>query len=797
MTKFSIINLIIFIITLLLSNNLIAGETILPKPQPKIEELPKKEIILPKTQPKAEEFEKEETSQAELQSNINETLKEKMLLPKIKPIIDDVKELQAKQEKVLLPKKKPEDQTVEQTKVLESQKASDVEKVITKIDDKKLIYPKKKPIIYQKQKDKIAAKSIHFSKRDFKLAKEIFSGIEKKRWTSAQDLATKASNRSIYKLVRWLYLLEPNNKANFYQYINFINLYPDFPRLGRLRYLAEHKITSETVKEKRIIQWFDGKEPHSGYGKLMLGQSYLMEGDNEKGISLIKDGWITANLSKKDLRYFKKKLKKYLNTEDHIKRADWLAWENKYWDLQRMLRYLPKDYQALYRARQLLMTKSYGVDNAIRNVPNKLKNDSGLLYDRLKWRRKRGRVDSSLEILLELKNDPKFLVRPKKWWFEREIISRSLIYKKKYALAYKVASNHSIKDGPEYAEAEWMSGWIALSFLEDPILATQHFHNFYENVGYPISLSRGAYWLGRSYEKLKDKENSEKWYAEAAKYLTTYYGQLAHIEIFPDREFTFYNKTLVSKKFEYEFNNKELTKLVVLLYELNKTKFTKDILKHLASINVGEGSEILAGNLATSIGRYDYAIQIAKQASYEKRFHNNLNFPIINVPSKINNKKMPSPELILAIIRQESEFDTQAHSNVGARGMMQLMTYTAKIVAKHAKLPYSKKKLTTDTSYNIKLGSYYMAELLEQYEGSYPFSIAAYNAGPKRVAYWKKMNGNPQKRKIDYVNWIELIKFRETRNYVQRVLENINVYKYMLSGKPIKLHKFFIDKAHY
>ena len=178
---------------------------------------------------------------------------------------------------------------------------------------------------------------------------------------------------------------------------------------------------------------------------------------------------------------------------------------------------------------------------------------------------------------------------------------------------------------------------------------------------------------------------------------------------------------MVSKKFKHEFNNNELSKLVVLLHEINKTKFTKDILKHLASINVDEGSEILAGNLSTSIGRYDYAIQIAKQASYEKRFHNNLNFPIIDVPSKINNKRMPSPELILAIIRQESEFDTRAHSNVGARGMMQLMTYTAKIVAKRAKLPYSKKKLTLDTNYNIKLGSYYIAELLEQYEGSYPF----------------------------------------------------------------------------
>ena len=204
-----------------------------------------------------------------------------------------------------------------------------------------------------------------------------------------------------------------------------------------------------------------------------------------------------------------------------------------------MLRYLPKDYQTLYRARQLLMSKSYGVDNAISKVPNKFKNDPGLLYDRLKWRRKRGRVDSSLEILLEIKNDPKFLIRPNKWWFEREIISRALIYQKKYELAYKIASNHSMEDGPEYAEAEWMSGWIALSFLEDPILATQHFHNFYENVGYPISLSRGAYWLGKSYEKLKNKKSSDKWYKEAAKYLTTYYGQLAFIKIYPDKDFFF------------------------------------------------------------------------------------------------------------------------------------------------------------------------------------------------------------------------------------------------------------------
>ena len=205
----------------------------------------------------------------------------------------------------------------------------------------------------------------------------------------------------------------------------------------------------------------------------------------------------------------------------------------------------------------------------------------------------------------------------------------------------------------------------------------------------------------------------------------------------------------------------------------------------------------MAGKLSIEVGRYDFAIQIAKQASYEKRFYNKLNYPIINTPEVVNGKTMPKPELVLAVIRQESEFDHNANSYVGARGMMQLMTYTAKLVAKQANLPYVKSRLKSDPNYNIKLGSFYLSTLLEQYEGSYPFALAAYNAGPKRVRYWRKINGDPQKGQINYVDWIELIKFKETRNYVQRVLENVNVYRYIISGKPIKIYNFFEDKPHY
>ena len=654
--------------------------------------------------------------------------------------------------------------------------------------------PVKKPTIKGVQKSNIVKISKYYSKKDFGLAKKAISEMQKSKWAVALKIAKKANDKSIYNFIQWSHLLTTGNQASFYDYKIFIDQNGTYPRINRLKYLAEHKLSTAKISPRKIINWFGDNEPLSGYGKMILGESYVLNKDLSKGKKLIKGGWITAQLSKNELKYFRKKFKKYLNEDDYIKRADYLAWNNKYWDLKRLTKYLPKDYELLYTARQILMSKGYGVDRAIKNVPNKFKDNAGLNYDRLKWRRKKGRVDSSVEILLKIKNDKDYLVMPEKWWKEREIISRALIYKKKYEIAYKISSKHGMASGSDFAAAEWLSGWIALSFLNDPILAKDHFKNFYENVNYPISTSRGAFWLGKTYEKMGDLEQSKKWYLVASKYLTTYYGQLAFLKLNPNNKFELNQDMEVDNKYRYIFFKKELVKITYLLDELKKDKYTKYILRHLANDNIGRGSEILAAELATDIERYDFAIQLSKLASYQKRFHNKYNYPIISTPKKINGRKIPESAFILSIIRQESEFDLSANSHAGAKGLMQLMPYTAKLVSKQAKLPYSKSRLTTDPEYNINLGSHYIAGLILQYDGAYPFAVAAYNAGPNRVKYWKKINKNPQKKQIDFIDWVELIKFRETRNYVQRVLENYNVYRYILEKKPIQMVDFFKDR---
>ena len=657
-------------------------------------------------------------------------------------------------------------------------KPKDTKEIKTNVEVKEVI-PKIKPQDFKnftpESKGPLETKTLN--NKDFEISKVVFDYVDRKQWKLALSDAQKMQDKTIYTLVNWMYLIDSQSGASFNEYFIFIKNNKDWPRINRIKYLAEHKINFDNNTPSSIIEYFTNNPPLSGFGKLRLAEALLENNQAEKSKSLVKDGFKDAELSKNDLRYFSKIFKKFLTQQDYTLRADYFAYEAKYQDLRDTIEYLNPDYQKLYNARAALFTKR-SADNLIAQVPQYLKEDPGLIYDRIKWRRKKARFDDALTLINQSASDS--LERNQYLAKERLSIARDKIQDKEFKTAYEILKDHRLKEGSDYAEIEWHLGWLALSFLNQPDAALAHFLRMNAAVSYPISKARAAFWIGKTYKKLGQVNQANTWFKTGSQYGTTFYGQLSHKEI-DEKKFSINNSFKFSEEKYEEFKkNNPLAKSVIVLKELNRTKYTKDILKHLGDVDQNKTAEeiSMAGLLAQDIERYDFAIQIAKNASYKNLNFLEISYPKIEVPKQIKDQKILDSSVILALIRQESEFDTSATSRVGAKGLMQIMPATGKLLSKVTNIDFSREKLTRDKDYNLALGSYYISDLDDLF-GSQYLAFAAYNAGPNRVEKWIKTHGDPRKKQIDAIDFIELIPFHETRNYVQRVSENINVYEYL------------------
>ena len=657
-------------------------------------------------------------------------------------------------------------------------KPKDTKEIKTNTEVKEVI-PKIKPQDFKnftpESKGPLETKTLN--NKDFEISKVVFDYVDRKQWKLALSDAQKMQDKTIYTLVNWMYLIDSQSGASFNEYFIFIKNNKDWPRINRIKYLAEHKINFDNNTPSSIIEYFTNNPPLSGFGKLRLAEALLENNQAEKSKSLVKDGFKDAELSKNDLRYFSKIFKKFLTQQDYTLRADYFAYEAKYQDLRDTIEYLNPDYQKLYNARAALFTKR-SADNLIAQVPQYLKEDPGLIYDRIKWRRKKARFDDALTLINQSASDS--LERNQYLAKERLSIARDKIQDKEFKTAYEILKDHRLKEGSDYAEIEWHLGWLALSFLNQPDAALAHFLKMNAAVSYPISKARAAFWIGKTYKKLGQVNQANTWFKTGSQYGTTFYGQLSHKEI-DEKKFSINNSFKFSEEKYEEFKkNNPLAKSVIVLKELNRTKYTKDILRHLGDVDQNKTAEeiSMAGVLAQDIERYDFAIQIAKNASYKNLNFLEISYPKIEVPKQIKDQKILDSSVILALIRQESEFDTSATSKVGAKGLMQIMPATGKLLSKVTNIDFSREKLTRDKDYNLALGSYYISDLDDLF-GSQYLAFAAYNAGPNRVEKWIKTHGDPRKKQIDAIDFIELIPFHETRNYVQRVSENINVYEYL------------------
>jgi len=713
---------------------------------------------------------------------------------KTSKFLDNLTKNKKKEQITLIPKNDaPKEEELSQKKeikkeIKESKPKPIAEKEIAKPKDKKEvktntevkdIIPKIKPQEFKnftpEIKGRLETKTL--DNKDFEISKVVFDYVDRKQWKLALSDAQKMQDKTIFALVNWMYLIDPQSGASFNEYFIFIKNNKDWPRINRIKYLAEHKINFDNNTPSSIIEYFTNNPPLSGFGKLRLAEAFLENNQAEKSKSLVKDGFKDAELSKNDLRYFSKIFKKFLTQEDFALRADYFAYEAKYQDLRDTIGYLNPDYQKLYNARAALFTKR-SADNLIAQVPQYLKEDPGLIYDRIKWRRKKARFDDALTLLNQSASDS--LERNQYLAKERLSIARDKIQDKEFKTAYEILKDHRLKEGSDYAEIEWHLGWLALSFINQPDAALAHFLRMNAAVSYPISKARAAFWIGRTYKKLGQVNQANTWFKTGSQYGTTFYGQLSHKEI-DEKKFLINNSFKLSEEKYEEFKkNNPLAKSVIILKELNRTKYTKDILRHLGDVDQNKTAEeiSMAGVLAQEIERYDFAIQIAKNASYKNLNLLEISYPEIEIPKQIKDKKILDSSVILALIRQESEFDTSATSRVGAKGLMQIMPATARVLSKVTNIDFSREKLTRDKDYNLALGSYYISDLDDLF-GSQYLAFAAYNAGPNRVEKWIKTHGDPRKKQIDAIDFIELIPFHETRNYVQRVSENINVYEYL------------------
>ena len=626
----------------------------------------------------------------------------------------------------------------------------------------------------------ISAKKTLPPQSDLQAAKSAYEAGEKGQWAAQREASNRVKDPLLNCILIWQRLVSGGSGSSFDEIDAFLKAFPEWPSRERLVSRAEETMSPGT-NDREVINWYGKQTPATTEGATRLAESLLDLGRREEAVKLIRKTWVDANFGDQQEVIFYKKFKDHLTKKDHIDRLDRLVWAGREVPAKRMYPKVGTEYRALAEARFALRNVTNGVDGALKRIPANLMDDPGLAYDRLRWRRIKNRDE---EAFATFRAPPAAVkVNPARWWGERSIMARRALMKGYITDAYRIAANHNLKSGPELLDAEWMAGWIALRFLKDDAIAYTHFSNVYREARQPISKSRGAYWAGRASEAVKDSERARYWYRTAFKNPTTYYGQLAATKLPREDTINMPPPPHTDPIVEKSFSDHELVRAIRIIDAAGMNNMLRPFIRQLADI--GKTPDWLANvaELAYETGKADISIYAAKRAETEGVSLLQAGFPILK-SQRMNETDRP---LVHAVIRQESLFNNAAISSAGARGLMQLMPATAKQMAKKNDVTFVHERLTEDADYNVHLGQTYLADLVNEFNGSYILALAAYNAGPSRARQWMRDYGDPRESTVDAIDWIEMIPFSETRNYVQRVLENLQVYRYMMSPTQVAL----------
>lgn len=570
----------------------------------------------------------------------------------------------------------------------------------------------------------------------------------------------------------WLALYKGESTANYKTIMAFIEKYPDFPAMNKLRTAAEKAMPTD-ISDKTALLWFTKNPPQTTFGMRTYSGALIRAGQKAAAVDAINQWWRTANLTPADQSKAYMAFATSLDRNAHEERLRVLIHKGQYTNARLVAEALGNGHLALTEARIALRSGNGNASALIGRVPSSLMNDEGLLFDRLQWRRKDGQNAGAIEILNKTPGQDA-MYSGDDWGKERGIIVRRLMEEKKYGLAYLVSSKHRLKSGAGFATNEWVAGWLAVEYLNKPWDAFEHFERLYHNVETPISKSRAAYWAGYASEKLGHPDVAKKWYQAGAKLSTTFYGQLAAEKLG--------GSGVVSRASVQESKSFENGSLGTATRWLKQNGHKAEAAMFLNKmIDVAKTPQEFAAvaELAGSLWMKNIGIKAAQECE-KKTGVTLIGYAFPRVEKYMTDLDVEWA-LVHALIRQESRYDAEALSSAGARGLMQLMPATANEVARKAGMSHQTAWLTSKPGHNIALGTRYLQQLLRKYDGNYAMALAAYNAGPSRVDRWVGEIGDPRRPDTDLVNWIEMIPIYETRNYVQRVLEGVYVYRKTLA----------------
>lgn len=597
--------------------------------------------------------------------------------------------------------------------------------------------------------------------------------LQKGRREQAESLLRRGSDPVLNKVLRSQLMELPGNNYSFGELSAFISDNPNWPDLKAILMIAEQKIPDQATSAQ-VANWFKAHPPLTSVGFYRYIDALDSLGETRNIKELVRARWINANLGRDELSAFRDRFGRFLTAEDHWARLDRLLWDNDISDARAMYSLVGNGARAVAEARIALANDTSNASSLLADVPDSLQDDPGLLYERLRWRRKNDQDQGAIDLLL---NAPENLGDADKWWTERAIIIRRVIEQRNFKLAYRLAANHGLTRGMNYVSAEFLAGWLALRKLKNAETAQQHFENLVREASSPISRARGAYWLGLALESGGDKTAANQSYETAAVLNTTFYGQLAAVRLQGKPMLTAQPEPAIPSETRQQFFASDMVRAVERLSRLNLDNMAETFFRANIAAAERRVEFALLIELAYQLDRPDWAITAAKAANQKNMIMRAGAYPLIThrIP------KNPDPAFTHALIRQESQFKADALSPAGARGLMQVLPSTAKEVAGKEGMAYSLAKLN-NPDYNIQIGTAFMRRLLDRYDGSYILALAAYNAGPGRVREWLDIYGDPRTGEVDPIDWLEQIPIYETRNYVQRIMENFQIYRARLNG---------------